>query len=606
MAKSSRMQSMCLGIFPLVLLAVAQLAARPPQAPVPAGPPSPSQAASAGAATSQKIENAPARAAASTTGPPPGSTSPNASKIETDASSKDLLPAAPRFVAFSGPVLSDDLAQVPEIALQEKIDLQRDPAKWEGKEPRFEAARLFENINLLNTRRPDGFLLALMENRPDLAGLPFALGDRGRTVGSVIPLFNKAARTVDQVLGTVAGTAPEGRGLTVSDGAAGLDRPGSDRPGVPPTPSASPAGPAPATAPAVPPGAPMPPIQAALPDTTSGFPSMGSQVAAISKIFEGFAMFITPSRPINSDEFWRQYRAACDTEDEQRERTDKQQQEGITLARMAALIQILGAQTPELRLGLVKYLSGTPHVEATKALARMAIYSREDSVRHAAIDALQVRREKDSTEILLAGLRYPWPPVAKRSAEAIAKLGRTDLIGDLIALLDAPDPRLVEAKEKGSGKVLARELIKVNRNRNCLLCHPPAGLGPQNSNALLAEVPVEDRPLPRPGEAYKVVFHGQLVRSDKAYLRPDFSISLPVKDSSAWREMQPFDFVVRARELSSEEAAKYREQLKPRVPETLNPYRLAVLSALKALTGKDAEPTADAWRKRLQLPGKKE
>ena len=56
-----------------------------------------------------------------------------------------------------------------------------------------------------------------------------------------------------------------------------------------------------------------------------------------------------------------------------------------------------------------------------RALARLAIFSAEDDVRAAAIDALKVRREKDYTDILVKGLRYPWPAVAKRAADAIKR-----------------------------------------------------------------------------------------------------------------------------------------------------------------------------------------
>ena len=50
---------------------------------------------------------------------------------------------------------------------------------------------------------------------------------------------------------------------------------------------------------------------------------------------------------------------------------------GVNLGqrRIAALMQVLIPESSGLRLGLVKYLSTVPHVDATKALARLAIFS---------------------------------------------------------------------------------------------------------------------------------------------------------------------------------------------------------------------------------------
>jgi len=55
-------------------------------------------------------------------------------------------------------------------------------------------------------------------------------------------------------------------------------------------------------------------------------------------------------------------------------------------------MQMLPVESPEIRLGLVKYLTGMPYVESTRALAKLAIFSAEEEVRNAAIDSLKVRR----------------------------------------------------------------------------------------------------------------------------------------------------------------------------------------------------------------------
>jgi hypothetical protein len=61
--------------------------------------------------------------------------------------------------------------------------------------------------------------------------------------------------------------------------------------------------------------------------------------------------------------------------------------------------------------------------------------------------------------------------------------------------------------------------------------------------------------------------------------------------------MQRYDFLVRTREVTAHEAEGYRQLLQSTPPET-SPYRGAALSALRELTGLDAEATAAAWRKR--------
>src|SRR5262249_35589690 len=93
-----------------------------------------------------------------------------------------------------------------------------------------------------------------------------------------------------------------------------------------------------------------------------------------------------------------------------------------------------------------------------------------------------------------------------------------------------------------------------------------------------------------------------VVRVDVTYLRQDFSQFLPVADANPWPEMQRFDFLVSTRVLTESAAKTYREALTPREPGVLSPYHRAALAALRELTGRDTEPTAEAWRRLLKLP----
>jgi hypothetical protein len=186
----------------------------------------------------------------------------------------------------------------------------------------------------------------------------------------------------------------------------------------------------------------------------------------------------------------------------------------------------------------------------------------------------------------------------------VARLERTDLIPQLVALLEEPDPRAPVVKEVNKKKTpVIRELVRVNHHRSCLLCHAPGNTDNVSPEALTAPVPVPDQPLPSPAQGYQ---NGPspdiLVRIDVTYLRQDFSALQPVGDANPWPEMQRFDFLVRTRELTDEETDAYREQLAPKEPGQLSPYRRAALAALRELTGKDAEPTAEAWRRLLGLP----
>ena len=119
---------------------------------------------------------------------------------------------------------------------------------------------------------------------------------------------------------------------------------------------------------------------------------------------------------------------------------------------------------------------------------------------------------------------------------------------------------------------------------------------------LTAQVPLPSQELPIPNSpngGYDNSIPDILVRIDVTYLRQDFSVKLPVSGADPWPEMQRFDFVVRSREVTEQEAQAYREQLEPRQPGVLSPYHRAALFALREMTGLDTAPTAQAWRKLL-------
>lgn len=466
--------------------------------------------------------------------------------FDKKAAPKDLLPVAPKASA-RGPVTTDDLKAIPEV------DFAAAPAKDEAIDKRVnEAARQLAKINHVNKVKTDAFMAALLENRPDLTGMPFAMGDACRSTGDKVKYFTQAAQLVRNAMGgNVQAINP------------------------PPAPSTS--------------------FRFSAPVQTTGAQS-GTVVLSnfLTTNVDGLSVVTLASEP-----FWQRFNNLCDQDDASRGRTDKATAEHVTLARVAALTQMLAAESAEMRLGLVKYLAGIPHVESTKALARMVIYSAEPDVRDAAITALKVRREKDYSDILVKGLGYPWPAVAKRAADAIAKLERTDLVPQLLNALEATDPRLPITKEKVT---TVREMVKLNHHRNCIMCHAPNGSGTPNPNALSAEVAVQGQPLPSPSQGYRQETTELLIRLDVTYLRQDFSAAMTVHDAHPWPEQQRFDFFVRERTLTADEATEYVAKLTPKEEGVLSPYHKAVVTALRELTGKDAAPTAAAWRKLLGVP----
>jgi hypothetical protein len=66
--------------------------------------------------------------------------------------------------------------------------------------------------------------------------------------------------------------------------------------------------------------------------------------------------------------------------------------------------------------------------------------------------------------------------------------------------------------------------------------------------------------------------------------------------------MQRFDYLVRTRSLTDEEATAFRAAFAKVEADRPSPYQRAALVALRELTGKDTEPTAAAWRKLLKQP----
>jgi hypothetical protein len=125
-----------------------------------------------------------------------------------------------------------------------------------------------------------------------------------------------------------------------------------------------------------------------------------------------------------------------------------------------------------------------------------------------------------------------------------------------------------------------------------MLCHAPS-----ISNADM----VRGR-IPHPSEEPRPLYYddpaGQFVRADTTFLRQDFSVMQPVRNSGKWPSNQRFDYILRTRKATAAEveAAKPAKDGK-RVD---FPQREAVLFALREITGKDMGREVKDWQPLLK------
>jgi hypothetical protein len=245
---------------------------------------------------------------------------------------------------------------------------------------------------------------------------------------------------------------------------------------------------------------------------------------------------------------------------------------------LPALLQILQVEEAPARRLLVDLLDEMEGAGPT--LAVRAVMDLSPEVRQAAIRALARRSPRVYRGLLLAGLRYPWPPAAAHAAEALAALGDKGAVPALEALLDEPAPGLPSPVGDGpSGSPVVRELVRVSHVKNCLLCHPPSF---NTKDPVRGVVPGLGVPTGSGGGYAGGGALDVFVRADVTYLRQDFSLLLPVVEAPARSPtVQRYDYVVRVRTLTAKE-------LRPSLllsPQRTLEYRAAVRFALRELTG---------------------
>jgi hypothetical protein len=252
------------------------------------------------------------------------------------------------------------------------------------------------------------------------------------------------------------------------------------------------------------------------------------------------------------------------------------------------LMQMLQVESFYSRLKLVDTLSSIPGEAASSALARLAIFNLEPDVRKAALLALATRPKAEYFDVLLAGFRHPWPPVAENAACAALQLDLRELALRLSDMLDLPDPSAPFLN--ANNQWVQKKLVRISHLRNCFLCHAASTT---DDDPIRGFVPVPGAMIRQYYQSQK----GHFVRADVTYLRQDFSAVLPAPNPGRWPTEQRFDFLVVTHELTANEAKGLSVRQTPE--STSYPQREAVLTALRHLTGADAGSSAEEWRRLL-------
>jgi hypothetical protein len=245
-----------------------------------------------------------------------------------------------------------------------------------------------------------------------------------------------------------------------------------------------------------------------------------------------------------------------------------------TVGAIPCLMQMLPPESPGIRAVLIEQLTAIPQPKSSEALAKLALFDLSEKVREQALQSLAQRPRSEYRQLLLAGLRYPWAPVADHAAEALVALEDKDAIPALQKLSDAVDPT-VATYDAQHRAWMVPEVVRINHLSNCVMCHAPSH---STSDLVRGRMPSQNEPLP-PLVQYYADSTGPFVRADITYLRQDFSVVQEVDKPGKWPQMQRFDFLVRQRPEKPEEAY-HRVQ---RTAAGSYPQRQAVLFALREL-----------------------
>ncbi len=441
---------------------------------------------------------------------------------------KDLLPAAPQAKAQKPSAFVDVLADVPELMLTEPVPKER------GDRKTIEAIALqIAKANYLNKEKPERFMEALIAERPDLAGLPFQMGDNCR-------LSTTRSRYFKQAVQMVRGSRSSNNREMVAS---------------------------------------MNGAQTAFPvDSAILTESQDESGSAFLNRFQKRCLVvddaIAASRMQEHEDHAAAARLAAMTQ------ICGPTSDSMKLAMARYLASVSSVDSTH---ALVKTILFTPEEEA-RNVAISALRARRDAdyvdlllqgfrypwpdVAKRAADAVVKLDRKNLIPQMIDVLDEtdPRAPVTK------SVNGKTvTMVREIVRINHHRNCLLCHAPGQ-----------EVQNNPDILTAETPVPgqrLSPSNNGGYgrqgIAEL---------------------LVRIDVTYLRQDFSMMLPVADAAPWPEMQRFDFVARTRVLKDDEVKAYKKQFDDLEPGVLPPNHRAALAALRQLTGKETAPTAEAWR----------
>jgi hypothetical protein len=275
------------------------------------------------------------------------------------------------------------------------------------------------------------------------------------------------------------------------------------------------------------------------------------------------------------------------------------------------LRQLLMHEDRPIRMMLVELLNEIPGKEASVVLAERAVFDVSREVRDEALAALGKRPQADYSSVLLRGLRHPWVPAADHAAEALVTLQAHDALPQMVDLLEKPEPNSPYVSNKN--RYVVRELVRVNHQSNCLMCHPPSVSTKDPVPGIVPEVTMTTvssgggggyGASARPGPT--TVRTGPLwVRADVAFLRQDFSVGMSTTVLVAGVQVPTnvrTDFLVRIRPLTEKEIKRLKSETRTAEPSR---QRQALLYALRELAGKDRGTSFEDWKELAEAAGPK-
>jgi hypothetical protein len=248
------------------------------------------------------------------------------------------------------------------------------------------------------------------------------------------------------------------------------------------------------------------------------------------------------------------------------------------------VVQMLQAENRDVRRMSCELLAKVEAREATEALAKWAVFDTDAGNRAAAVRALGQRNRAEAAAALARHLQYPWPRAVEHACEALVALNAQEALPALARAYGQQDPDApfrVDLPNKVGG-FFRREVVRVNHPRNCIMCHTPSS---NQSDLVRGAVPNPENPLPPPATVPSYYNGGgQFVAAEVTYLQQDFSLVQPVVNPGNWPGHQRYDYFVAVR--PNDGAVK--EASGPN-----GEYRSAVRFALKELSGRDPDQSAD-------------